>query len=138
MADFGNYEGRLFAPQYSDIDWSRRRDIMINNGELDEYKPRGFDSGDGLVTEVHQENLTIRLNRVAPDMDMIAVKDPRDGLDYVWFRETDPQRFAVLVEKLGRAALVVTTEYPFEDTVKIYLDRAETGIDTDFLGELDG
>ncbi len=135
MGSFGKYEGVSFSPEYGDVAWWRRQQIMIESGELDKYKKVGFDSEDGLVVEITQENTQLRLNRVAPNMDMLSLEDYRDDESYIWFRETNPERFHLLQEKLGRAALVITTEYPMEDTVRIYLDRATTGNDTEFLGE---
>jgi hypothetical protein len=134
-ANFGKYEGPTFRPSYGDIDWRHRQDLLIEQGELDPVKRVGFDSEDGLVVEITQENTQIRLNRVAPHMDMLSLEDYRDSESYIWFRETHPERFAVLVEKLGRSALVIETEFPLEDTVKVYLNRAFTGNDPSFLGE---
>lgn len=136
-ANFGRYEGPTFRPDYGDIDWRSRQDALIEAGELDPFKRVGFDSNDGLIVEITQENTQLRLNRVAPHMDMLSLEDYRDGESYVWFRETNPDRFHVLQEKLGRAALVISTEYPLADTVKIYLDRAFTGNDPSFLGEVE-
>jgi hypothetical protein len=137
MNDFGRFEGSEFAPMYGGVDWKQRQEALIESGELEPYQQVGFDSDDGLITESHQENLTIRLNRVAPHMDMIAQKDERDGLDFIWFREANAKRFNRLVKELSRAALVITTEYPLRDTVDIYLDRAETGLDPSFLEDLE-
>lgn len=101
--------------------------------QLEQYQPVGFDSGDGLVQELHQENLIFKLNRVDPNMDLVAVGDPRDGKDYLWFRDQNEARFEYLLNTLGRAALIITSEYPMADTVRVYLERAAAGNDPEFL-----
>lgn len=138
MAKFGTYEsnsGEYWSPEYGGIDWGKRQEVFMADDQLEQYNPVGFDSEDGLIVECTQENLTFRLNRVAPDMDMVAMRDVRDDQDYIWFRDNNPERFAYLYKSLGRAALVITSEYPLEDTVRIYLDRAAAGNDTEFLEE---
>ena len=136
-AKFGKYEGPDYGPHYGGIDWHRRREHMIQEGKLEPIEQVGFDSDDGLVIEVNQENTQIRLNRVAPEMDMLSLEDYRDTESYIWFRDTNPKRFEKLIENIGASALIITTEYPLEDTVKIYLDRAFTGNDPEFLGEVE-
>lgn len=125
MPHFGKYIAKEFwSPEYGEIDWKQRRDLMMDSDELKIYLPVGFDSEDGLVQEVTQENTSIFTNRVAPDMDMIAHLDHRDGLEYLWFRDAEPD-FEKLAKQLGRAALVHFSEYPLETVVGAYLRRRE-------------
>lgn len=138
MAKFGRFEstsGVYWSPSYGDIDWAGRRARMIEDDEVEAFRPVGFDSEDGLVQEVNQENTGIYLSQVAPELDMIAHLDTRDGEPYLWFREENPERFEVLVKSLGRAATQIATEYPVQAVVKAYLDRRSTGLDTKFLND---
>lgn len=135
-ANFGNYEsntGQYWSPDYGDVDWHLLESRLIEAGELDAAQPIGFDSDDGLVVECTQENLVFRTNDVSPGMDMVAMRDPRDNKDYVWFREDNPERFKGLVLGMGHTALRMHSRYPLPDTVEIYLDRRSTGNDMEFL-----
>ena len=135
-AKFGHYKApEYWSPNYGDVDWKLRRDRLIEQGEVETYNPVGFDSADGLVQEVTQENASFFINRVDPDMDMLAVADPRDGLEYTWFREDHPQNFEDLVRTVGRAALIHTSEYPLETVVEVYLRRRSEGIAMEYLDE---
>lgn len=126
MSKFGNYEaGSYWTPHYGGVDWELRRDRLVEQGDLETYRPIGFDSGDGLIQEITQENCSIFLNEVNPAMDMVAVDDPRDEKNYVWFREQNPDNFARLIGSIGRAATRYLTFYPIEAVVDAYLDRAE-------------
>lgn len=126
MARFGNYSSESYwTPQYGGVDWSLRRDRLTESGELEQYQPVGFDSGDGLVQEAYQENCAIYFNEVNPGMDMVAINDPRDGKDYIWFREQNPEVFEDLTRNIGRAALKHLSFYPLENVVQVYLDRVE-------------
>jgi hypothetical protein len=135
-AEFGKFipnDGQSWSPDYGDIDWRLLESRLIESEDLEAVEPVGFDSGDGLVVECTQEVLVFRTNDVAPAMDMIAQRDERDGCDYIWFREDNPDRFSGLLESLGQAALKMHSRYPLPDTVDIYLDRRSTGISPEYL-----
>lgn len=136
MARFEHRHGLpdKWYPNYGGIDWETRH----SRSEAGMSPPVVFDSQDGLLYEINQENSAFYMSRVAPEMDMLAVEDPRDGQEYCWFRDEVSIDFEDALKLLGRCALFHTSEYPLEAVVDVYLRRKETGIDMEFLnGETD-
>lgn len=125
MGKFGEWGGETFSPMYGGIDWHLRQLIVCEDIPL----PVAYVSEDGLTQQITHENTSIYLNRVAPELDMLAHIDPRDGLEWLWFREDDPDVFKKLVIGIGALSLVVTTEYPCKDVVDAYLRRIDVEIE---------
>lgn len=129
---FGEFSSsEYWTPKYGGIDWGLRRGALIEQEVIEEYIPVAIKTGDGLIEEINQENSAFYLNRVDPDMDMLAVADPRDGLEWVWFRDENEDNFGELVKTLGRSALIHTSEYPLETVVESYLRRKQGDIDSE-------
>lgn len=136
MAKFYHKDTNEFAPKYGDIDW---RALLIGQLAAEGDELGGsiwFDSGDGLDQECNQENTQLILNRVSDDMDVLLEKDPRDGINYSFWRNQIGSetfdRLSKALQDLGCTALLYTV-YPREEVVNAWLEQTQGDEIPDFL-----
>jgi hypothetical protein len=133
MARF--YSGsREFNPQYGDLDWRAlfAAKLAVAGNTMNE-RTIWFESEDGLDQECTQENTSVHLSRASDDMDVIFVRDPRDELNYSYFRSSlGQENFDTVYQALqaAGAAAVHRTMYPQADIVGIWM-RQNTRMGSD-------
>lgn len=127
---FGFGEVNEFSPDYGGIDWRSIYERRMDRLGIDLPRPAWFEAADEqgeLMMQLNQENFIIYLNKTNPELDTIAIVDPRDGV-WIMFSRTDMgDDFDKVRGSHHTEALVVQSKYPLAMIANWIMGRA--GVD---------
>jgi len=102
-----------WQPKNNGIEWLGRWATSLAKYEVEVPSPVYFKCEDGLFIQCTMDNTRIYINDAEPDMDVVAVFDPRDGLWFNFFRgRMDSDEFDNLKERLIMWAMIIDTPIP--------------------------
>lgn len=81
---------------------------------------------EGFKIPITEENLVAHSHRNAPEMDCVALEDPRDELWWRWWREDTPEdQFNLMMRVAHTVGTVVLRNYPMEHIIDLFENRSQ-------------
>jgi hypothetical protein len=130
-----------WKPEHNGIDWLAKRMKRLGEAGLQAVELWFIiEEEDGTYElQITQENATVEMNYVEPAIDCVALRDPRDGLYWAWYRgEMAEETFNEHLSTFAPFAARIHTMYPRENTSSVYLARQERRLQADLEAGLDG
>ena len=106
-------------PKYGDIDWYPMYEEYMESMGENTPEPL-FLHTETYHFQLTEENSFVYFNRVAQQMNAVAIVDPIDNCAWWWFEDTH-EDFEDLVEMVGPSATIINSDIPGEIVVKNYL-----------------
>ena len=113
-------------PKYGDIEWYPMYLQMLE--EEGEERPENlYYEHLGYKFQLTEENTFVYLNRVAPNMNGVAIVDPLDNCAWWWFADLN-EEYEELEDLVAPIATIISSDIPGEMVVKNYLRRSLSDI----------
>lgn len=129
---FGYGEVNEFHPNYAGVDWREAYERRMEEQGRELPKPAWFESEDDLGSlqeQLTQETFTIYKNATNPDMDVIAIYDPRDSSQIFCTRsDIGDEEFKKIYDAHATEALLIITKYPLKLIAEFIMARANIDI----------
>lgn len=132
MADFVEAEADMFRPQYGEVDWHPRFELLLEATGVHIVPVAYTEDGDHKM-QITQENTIVYINQIADEMDCIAVKYDMDEADtWTWYFRNSFANIPMehVIGAIGVWSDVQTTLYPKRHVVEQYERFAAKDLDT--------
>lgn len=123
-----------WEPKYFGIDWLGKWATALAKCEVEVPPAVYFRCEDGFFIQCTMENTRLYLNDAEPDMNAVAVFDPRDGLWFNFFRgRMEAEYFDRLQERLAMWVMIIDTPIPTPEVQGHFFDNEERDVEEAFF-----
>jgi hypothetical protein len=121
MARISSESENHWNPKYGEIDWYPMYEQMLEE-EGEEPPLYLYYENLGYKFQLTEANTFVYLNRVAPNMNGVAIVDPLDNCAWWWFADLH-EEYEELEDLVAPIATIISSDIPQESAVKNYLLR---------------